>query len=332
MRPKSRTLRNLLLIVLLAVTSLAAQDYQIRTRVDLVVVPVSVKTSEDRLVAGLQKEDFQIYENGAVQTIANFTAEPVPLSAAIIIDTGLGAKSFVKVQKTLPALAGSFSEFDEVAVYRYDNYVTKIVDFTKDRDEIGKAFDQIKEIEPLSPPIMSAPFTTPGPVINGWPIAPSIEAGRRTGIKDTKMLNDAVFMAANDLADRPKDRRRVVIVVSDGRTEGNEHSYEQTLTRLLEADVQVYAIGMDVAFLARKTSVLDDYSKDTGGDAFFLASTDALERAYAHSSEEARNQYVLGYFSSNKTPGPLPIFRQIAVKTTRPGYDVRHRQGYYQYP
>src|SRR4051794_37902517 len=109
MRPKSRKLRNSLLIVLLAVATVAGQDYQIRTRVDLVVVPVTVKSSGDRLVAGLQKEDFQIFENGAAQTIANFTADPVPLSAAVIIDTGLGAKSFVKVQKTLPALAGSFS-------------------------------------------------------------------------------------------------------------------------------------------------------------------------------------------------------------------------------
>jgi len=332
MRPKSRILRNSLVIVLLAVATLAAQDFQIRTRVDLVVVPVTVKSSGDRLVAGLQKEDFRVFENGSLQTIANFTVDPVPLSAAVIIDTGLTAKSFIKVQRTFPALAAAFSEFDEIALYRYDKSVTKLVDFTKDRDVLGKAFDDLKEIKPLNPTVVSAPFTQPGPVINGYPIAPSIEAGRRTPIKDSRVLHDAMFMASNDLATRPADRRRVVIVVSDGRTEGNDHSYDQTLTSLQENNVQVFGIGMDASLLARRLSALDNYCKATGGDVIFLTSTDALERAYSRSAEEARNQYVLGYFSNNKAPGPLPVFREIAVKTVRPGMDVRHREGYYQYP
>src|SRR5207249_11608394 len=130
-----------------------------------------------------------------------------------------------------------------------------------------------------------------------------------------------------DLAKRPSDRRRIVVVVTDGRVHGNDHSYDQALKQLLENNIQVYSIGMDVAFLARHLSVLDDYSKATGGDAFFLASTDGLEKAYNRVAEEARNQYVLGYFSTNKAPGPLPVYREIAVETSRPGLAVRHRQG-----
>jgi VWFA-related protein len=331
MRLKSRILRNSLLIVLLAVVTLVAQDYQIRTRVDLVVVPVSVKSGDDHLVAGLQKEDFLLFENGTQQTIANFTADPVPLSAAVIIDTGLSAKSQVQIRKSLPALTGAFSEFDEVALYHYRVYVQKMVDFTKDMDVLGKGFDRLKEFEIINPQVFSAPFTSPGPVINGIPVAPSIEAGRRTPVKYSRTLNDAMFEAANDLAKRPIERRRIVIIVSDGRSEGNEHSYDQALTSLLSNDVQVFGIGMDAPFV-HKLSLLDNYAKATGGDTFFLNTTEALERAYSRASVEARNQYVLAYFSTNKASGPLPQYREIAVKTVHPKMDVRHRQGYYQYP
>jgi VWFA-related protein len=330
MRPKR--IRKSLLILMLGLTPLWAQDIQIRTRVDLVQVPVTVKTSGDQLVSGLTKDDFQIFEDGKPQTITNFTIDPVPISAAVLLDTGLVSKSLIKVQKTLPALTGAFSAFDEIAVYRFDYNVTQLIDFTRDRAAVEKTLDKLKDIEPQNPRVPSGPFVTPGPMINGKTVAPSIDANTRVEPKYIKVLHDAIFMAATDLGKRPSDRRRIVLVVSDGRASGNEHSYDQAQTRLLENNIQVYSIGMDVAFLARRFSVLDDYSRATGGAAYFLAATDALERAYTRSVEEARNQYVLGYFSTNKAPGPLPIYRQIAVKTRRPGLDVRHRQGYYQYP
>jgi hypothetical protein len=89
---------------------------------------------------------------------------------------------------------------------------------------------------------------------------------------------------------------------------------------------------MDAAFLGRKLSVLGSYASDTGGDACFLSSTEALETCYARSAEQARNQYVLGYVSSNRVEGNLPVFRNIAVKLTQAGYETLHKKGYYQYP
>ena len=104
------------------------------------------------------------------------------------------------------------------------------------------------------------------------------------------------------------------------------------VNRLLENNIEVYSIGMDLAFLARHLSILDKYAKATGGDAFFLNATDSLERSYTQAVEEARNQYVLGYFSTNEATGSLPIFRQIDVESVQPGLKVLHRRGYYQYP
>jgi VWFA-related protein len=180
--------------------------------------------------------------------------------------------------------------------------------------------------------MLGGPFSTPGPMINGMPAAPSLNLpAPPVPQKVIKVLHDAMFTVADDLRKRPPERRRVLLVVSDGQTGGNDHTYDQVLARLLENNIQVYSIGMDLAFLNRRFSVLDSYSKATGGDAFFLNGTDPLERAYARAAMEARNQYVLGYFSSSEATGTLPIYRPINVETKR-GVKVLHRAGYYQYP
>ena len=129
MRRKVSTVGKLTVVALmLLATAAGAQDFKIRAKIDLVVVPVTVKGSGEKLIAGLQKDDFAIVEDGRRQTITNFTADPVPLSAVVLVDTGLSSGSLSKIQQTFPALAGAFSEFDEVAVYRYDKFVTKVLD------------------------------------------------------------------------------------------------------------------------------------------------------------------------------------------------------------
>src|SRR5262249_32776040 len=132
MRRKVRTFGKVILLAfMLLALAASAQDFKLRAKVDLVVVPVTVKGSGDKLVAGLKQNDFAIFEDGRQQTISNFTTDPVPLSAAIVVDTGLSAGSLAKVKKTFSALSGAFSDFDEVAVYRYDKFVTKLLDFSQ---------------------------------------------------------------------------------------------------------------------------------------------------------------------------------------------------------
>src|SRR5690242_16433475 len=79
----SKAIRTLSVLLLAGITS-SAQDFQIRTRVDLVVVPVTVKGSNDQLVNGLSEENFTVYEDGRQQKLSNFTIDPVPLSAAVL--------------------------------------------------------------------------------------------------------------------------------------------------------------------------------------------------------------------------------------------------------
>ncbi len=314
-----------------------AQDFKVRAKIDLVVVPVTVKGAGDKLVTSLAKQDFVIFEDGRRQIITNFTSDPVPLSAAVVVDTGLPPESLSKIQKTFPALAGAFSQFDEVAVYRYDKFVAKVLDFSADTERVETAMNTLREIKPRAlsdSNLPRGPFSTPGPVINGAPVVPPGQVGVviTSPPKVTNVLNDALFEAASDLAKREHNRRKIVLVISDGQNNGNDHSFDETARSLLQTGVQVYAVGLDQPFPYSKTSVLDDFVKTTGGDAYFVNSIQSIEKSYASATEEARNQYVLGYVSNNEVVGPGPVFRDIQVTIARNNLKTLHRKGYYQYP
>jgi len=333
----------LLVLLLLAVAALAQdqdQSYKIRAKIDLVVVPVTVKGTGDKLITGLSKDDFVLSEDGIRQTISNFSAEPVPLSAAVVVDTGLGVDSLSKVQQTFSALAGSFSQFDEVAVYRYDKFVTKIIDFSNNSEQFETAMKTMRElkadINAGAGSIPSGPFSIPGPVINGAAVLPPGQASPSGTItplpKASKVLNDAIFTAAADLSKRERSRRKMVLVISDGDTTGSDHSYDDTANILLQFGVQVYAIGLDQPFPFKKVSILDDYARATGGDVYFVGSIRNIERSYMTATEEARNQYVISYVSNNALNGPGPVFRDITVQVAGGNFKTLHRKGYYQYP
>jgi VWFA-related protein len=339
MRRKVSTVGKLIGIgLVLLATAASAQDFRIRAKIDLVVVPVTVKGSGEKLITGLQKDDFVVLEGGRRQTITNFTTDPVPLSAVVLVDTGVSSGSLSKIQQTFTALAGAFSEFDEVAVYRYDKFVTKVLDFSRDAEHVETAMKTLRDLKPDSnieqTNLTGGPFSIPGPVINGAAVVPPGQLGILVTIppKPSKVLHDAIFAAATDLAGRDRTRRKIVLVISDGESTGNTHSFEETIQSLLEKGVQVYAVGIDQPFPYKTLSVLHDYAKATGGDAYFVGSIQNIETAYATVTEEARNQYVLGYVSTNEVAGAGPVFRDIDVAVSRQNLKTLHRKGYYQYP
>jgi len=84
--------------ILIGAATVPAQDFQVSTNVDLVVVPVSVRDG-GRLVHGLSKEDFTVLEDKVGQTISNSSADPQPLSAAIVLDTGMGGIAHRRLQR-----------------------------------------------------------------------------------------------------------------------------------------------------------------------------------------------------------------------------------------
>jgi VWFA-related protein len=300
--------------------------------VELVLVPVTVKASNGTLAAGLPRDAFSVKEAGKTQTITSFSVDPIPISATVLIDTGISENALIRVKSSFPALLGAFADDDEIAVYRFDKSVEKLMDFTADHARLSTVLEKLDRTTPPSSTMGSGPFSNPGPVINGVPVIPGVQSAGRTTATPTKVLHDAVFQAAEDLAARDIDRRRIVILISGGQNHNSVHSYDTALERLLTREVQVFSMGLDTTVFHRLRSPLGSYAKDTGGEAWFPESQADIESCYSLSTDNARNQYVLGYVSSNKRPVAKPVFREIKVQVSLKNGGIRHKRGYYQAP
>jgi VWFA-related protein len=321
--------------------------YKIPVTVNLVLVPVMVTDADGRLIGGLQPRDFNVLENGQAQKLKFFTSDPFPLSAALIIDTGMPDVALKKVQGTLSALQGAFSQFDEVGVYTYSTRVGRVNDFTSVSKELTVALNEVKAYsgENNGPPVTSGPLGPQGPMINGMPIdtptTPVI-----TPPKEAHVLNDAILSAARDLAKRGRDRRKIVFIISDGREQGSTASYADTLKVLLTQNITVYAVGVEGAaipvydrlqriHLPKTTKamgysdILPKYVNATGGGTVHGELTQAdIEKAYTQAIGDARNQYTLGYTSKWGVGG----YREIEVQVRRKGLKVYAKRGYYPLP
>ena len=223
-------------------------NYTIRVYPNLVQVPVTVKDSDGRMVNGLQPKDFVVLENGQRQNLKFFTSDPYALSAAVIIDIGMADVGLKKVQQTLPALVGAFSQFDQVAIYTFSTRVGQVEDFTSVGKQLTAVLNQVKGYsgENDGPPVTDGPLGPHGPIVNGMPIDAPV-APVSTPPRVAHVLNDAVLMAARDLTKQPRDRRKIIFIISDGRELGSTASYKDTLKVLLTQNITVYAVGLEGA-------------------------------------------------------------------------------------
>ncbi|MGH9678575.1 MAG: VWA domain-containing protein, partial [Candidatus Acidiferrales bacterium] len=306
---------------------------KIVARVSLVVVPVTVKDSSGDLVTDLQRNEFRIFEDGIEQPITLFSVDAFPLSAAVLIDDDLKRGTAEKVQKTLEAIAGGFSPADEVSVWRFDEVPDQITDFIGNNDDL---LTQLKRIDLSSsfPGFGSAAMTN-GPHVNTSPLpGPPVVPSMNQGHPNNKHINDAIYAAAEQLRGRSGQRRKIILMVSDGQNaKNNTHSYSDTLKELLSGDISVYVVGVGEANLNRGitflgNNILAKYAHATGGDIFYGGvSREELEGLYGRVTDQARNQYTLGY-SGSGTDRSKP-YHSIEVRVRRPGLTLLTRDGYY---
>ncbi len=316
------------------------QLFSLEKTVSFVTVPVTVKDDEGKLVDGLLQKDFTIFEDGAQQRITLFTSDPFPLSAAVIIDQGISDITLKKVNQTFSALGGSFGPFDEVAVFTYGNTVNKRSDFGNTA-RLSIALNRIKDDRGENPgaPLVGGPFGA-GPSTNSKP--PVGTNPVLTPAKESHVLNDAILMAAQDLAHRPRENRKIIFVISNGQEFGSRASYAQVLKVLLTDEIAVYAIGVGGTAMPLYnkiekvripgfgySNILPRYANATGGDVLDEMSKESIESAYQRITMEARNQYTLGYNTAQK---PSSTFRDIEVRVKRPGLQVYAKHGYYPLP
>jgi VWFA-related protein len=163
-----------------------------------------------------------------------------------------------------------------------------------------------------------------------------------TVVKQSRVLNDAILAAAADLGKRDRSRRKVVFVISDGRELGSTASYADVMKVLLSNEVSVYAVGVGGSAIPGYGTlqkfripglgygdILPKYASATGGQVFTEFTQRAIETTYARVTEEARNQYTVGY-TARATPSSA--YRGIEVKVNRPDLKVYAKDGYYPLP
>ncbi|HET6208408.1 MAG TPA: VWA domain-containing protein [Terracidiphilus sp.] len=322
----------------------------IRLNVNFVEVPVTVKDSKGGLVAGLTFRDFQVYENEQREPLRLFTVDPFPLSIAFLVDQSVTADVMTKVNDSLGAIQGALTPYDEVAVFTYNNGAqNRSGGFTgaqSTRVPYVLAMTKAAGAEMLVP-INSGPLAGCSITKNGSCVDPNVQQGRSTGNstfmtipKEIHTLNDGILAAAKELSTRPKGRRRVIYVISDGKENGSKASYRDVLRYLQTNHIAVYGtlVGDSArwgeGYLSRVhlpftmyNNLLAKYTLATGGTLDAERGTNGIERSYAKIAEEARNQYTLGYLSHQ--PVIDGKFRKIEVRVNRPNVEVVAKSGYY---
>ena len=314
-----------------------------------VEVPVTVKDSKGKPVAGLTWRDFKVYENDTREPIRIFTVDPAPLSVAFVIDQSLTSDVMAKVNNSLGALQGALTPYDEISVYSYSNGPHQWTGFT------GAQSTRVPAVLALAKsvgreelvPINSGPFASCGISKNGSCVDPNLQEGRSAGNstfmtipKEIHTLNDAILAAAKELSTRPKGRRRIIYVVSDGKEYGSKATYKDVLRYLQTNKIAVYgtAVGDSArwgqGYISRLhlpftmyDNRLAGYVLTTGGTLDSESDLSGIEKSYARIAAEARNQYTIVYASHE----PLidGKYRKIEIRVDRPGVEVIAKRGYY---
>ncbi|HEY4979642.1 MAG TPA: VWA domain-containing protein [Candidatus Acidoferrum sp.] len=301
----------------------------IRLNPTLVVLPVTVKDRRGTLVPDLKKDEFRVFEDNVEQQVLDFTIEAFPISLVVVIDNDLKSKDADQVEPSLRSIVGGLSTSDETFVCRFDQFFYPGKGFTKDQDKLLTELRRTEIASHSSVPPPGGPFD--GPTINNQPApgAPMNPAGLKA-IKgqSTKALDDAVYAAAELLKDRPRERRKVILLISDGQNGAkfNNHSYDDTLAELLRHNISVYSVATGSSYFDRKFSRLVSYSKDTGGDIYYGAKSNTFEEFYSRITEQARNQYTLTFAPKGERKVD---YHTLEVRVRREGLTILTREGYY---
>jgi VWFA-related protein len=304
---------------------------KITVNANLVVLPVTVKDRSGRLVPDLGKDEFRVLDDGVEQRIDVFTTEAFPLSMVILIDNDLKTKDAKEVEDSLDAIVGGMSDLDEAFVCRFDQFFHPGKGFTSDQDRLLTELKRTKLDSHTALLAPGGPFN--GPTINNHAVdgSPSVPESTRTILAaPTKALDDAVFGAAELLKSRPRNRRKIIFIISDGVDGGkkyNTNTYDNTVKEVLAHSISVFAVGVGSAFYDRRVERLSEYAHATGGDVYYAAKKESLQDLYSRVTEEARNEYTLAFVPKDTKTGK--DYHEIEVRVKREALTIITRNKYY---
>ena len=294
--PSSVTVVAALFAVLVATIPVTTQSF--RARVDVVQVTVSVTDGGGRLITGLTKSDFEVFEDGREQDVTQFTDARVPVSLGVLLD----ASDSMRGQPIVDARA---------AVARF------VGELLLDEDEA-----------------MVATFNHRPRLAASWTHPPS---ALRHALADLKpsggtAIYDALAGTAT-LFDQRSHVRAAMVVISDGADTASDRSLLQALEEIRRSDALVYAIAIDSPDARESTRVNPEALREitglAGGYTEVVHTAADLGPATARIADELNKQYTLGYSSSRPPDG---TWRAIRVRVRNNQYVARARRGYYAVP
>jgi Ca-activated chloride channel family protein len=275
------------------------REKPIKANVELVLIPVTITDPLNRLVTGLDKENFTVLEGSAPQEIKNFSSEDAPVSIGVIFDVSGSMSS--KIEKSREAVKEFFKTAnpqDEFFMIAFADKPEQIADFTQSVEDIqGKLV-----------------FTVP---------------------KGRTALLDAIYLGINKMREA-KYPKRALLIISDGGDNHSRYTENETKSLVKEADVMIYAIGIYDHYFASDEerlgpALLSDIAGLTGGRSFTIDNPNDLADVATKIGIELRNQYVLGYRPKN--PLHDGKWRKIKVKLNPPRglppLKVYAKTGYY---
>jgi VWFA-related protein len=327
----------------------AAAAAQFVVQVNFVEVPVTVKDSKGNEVAGLTWRDFKVYENNTLEHLSVFSVDPRALSIAFVIDQTLPSNVMREVNQSMGSIQGALTPYDEAALFTYTNGAKEWTGFTGAQGNRLPAVLSIAQATGSDPqiPDNSGPLEGCNIRENGSCVSPVLQPGSNTGNdtfitipKEIHTLNDAILQAAKELSTRPKDRLRMIYVVSDGKEYGSKATWKEVVHYLQTNKIAVYAtlVGDSARWgdewldrfhlpFTMYDNILYKYTAATGGDMYAEGGVNGIEKSYQKVAVEARTQYTLGYLSHESIFDSK--YRSIDVRVDRPNMVVIAKTGYY---
>jgi Ca-activated chloride channel family protein len=285
-------------------TALAAQQQppKLRSGIELVSLSVSVTDGGGKYVTDLGEADFEVFEDGAKQTVTFFSRKQQPIALAVLLDTSNSMEDkLATAQEAAVGFAKRLQPDDVAEVIEFNSQVRIVQEFTNDAGALERAI-------------------------------------RSTHADGSTALYNSIYISLRELKRiraRTEDeiRRQAIVVLSDGDDTSSLLPYEEVLDLAKRSETAIYTIGLrekrDGARANFKEAeyVLKQLAQETGGRSFFPTSVNELPKIYDQISQELSTLYSVAYSSRN--PSRNGAWRRIVVRIARPGLLARTRQGYY---
>lgn len=273
--------------------------HPIKKTVDLVLVPVTITDRMDRIVRGLEKKNFRIFEGNKEQTIRHFSSQDAPVSLGIILDvSGSMQDKFDRAKEAVLDFCQESNPNDETFLISFNNTPTLLSGFTSNPAEIQNRL------------VLAAPH------------------GRTA-------LLDAIYLGIKEM-DHAKYTRKALLVISDGGDNNSRYTEGELKSVIEESGVTIYTVGIYDSYFPTPEErlgpqLLADIADTTGGRSFTIDNPNDLPEVASKIGEEIRNQYVLAYRPDNPPKDGKWHKIKVTLKLPKglPHLFVYAKRGYY---